>query len=59
MPHEFALITAQKYDSTITNYAQKKQVIIVGPSTLIMSMKLVEVFGELKNKIKMQNKFQK
>ena len=42
MPHEFALITAQKYDSTITNYAQKKQVIIVGPSTLIMSMKLVE-----------------
>ena len=42
MPHEFALITAQKYDSTITNYAQQKQVIIVGPSTLIMSMKLVE-----------------
>ena len=42
MPHEFSLITAQKYDSTITNYAQQKQVIIVGPSTLIMSMKLVE-----------------
>jgi len=42
MPHEFALITAQKYDSSITNYAQQKKVIIVGPSTLIMSMKLVE-----------------
>ena len=42
MPHEFALITAQKYDSKINNYAQQKQVIIVGPSTLIMSMKLVE-----------------
>ena len=42
MPHEFALITAQKYDSSITNYAQQKKIIIVGPSTLIMSMKLVE-----------------
>ena len=42
MPHEFALITAQKYDSSIINYAQQKQVIIVGPSTLIMCMKLVE-----------------
>ena len=42
MPHEFALITAQKYDSSIINYAQQKQVIIVGPSTLVMCMKLVE-----------------
>ena len=30
MPHEFALITAQKYDQSISNYAQQKQVIIVG-----------------------------
>ena len=51
MPHEFALITAQKYDSTITNYAQKK-IIIVGPSTLRMSMKLVESIW----RIKKQNK---
>ena len=42
MPHEYALITAQKYDSSLINYAQNKQVIIVGPSTLIMCMKLVE-----------------
>ena len=42
MPHEFALITAQKYDSSIINYAQQKQIIIVGPSTLVMCMKLVE-----------------
>ena len=42
MPHEFSLITAQKYDSSIINYAQQKQIIIVGPSTLIMCMKLVE-----------------
>ena len=42
MPHEFALITAQKYDQSISNYAQQRQVIVVGPSTLIMCMKLVE-----------------
>ena len=42
MPHEYALITAQKYDSSLINYAQNKQIIIVGPSTLIMCMKLVE-----------------
>ncbi len=47
MPHEFALITAQKYDQSISNFAQQKQVIIVGPSTLIMCMKLVESIWRL------------
>ena len=47
MPHEFALITAQKYDVSIASYAQQKQVIIVGPSTLIMCMKLVESIWRL------------
>ena len=47
MPHEFALITAQKFDISISNFAQSKQVIIVGPSTLIMCMKLVESIWKL------------
>ena len=52
MPHEFALITAQKYDISITNFAQSKQVIIVGPSTLIMCMKLVESIWKLEKQNK-------
>ena len=59
MPHEFALITAQKYDNTIASYAQQKHVIIVGPSTLIMCMKLVESIWKLekqnKNSIEIAN----
>lgn len=52
MPHEFALITAQKYDQSISNYAQQKQVIVVGPSTLIMCMKLVESIWRLEKQNK-------
>ena len=52
MPHEFALITAQKYDISIANFAQSKQVIIVGPSTLIMCMKLVESIWKLEKQNK-------
>jgi len=52
MPHEFALITAQKYDISISNFAQSKQVIIVGPSTLIMCMKLVESLWKLEKQNK-------
>ena len=52
MPHEFALITAQKYDSNILNFAQQKQIIIVGPSTLIMCMKLVESIWRLEKQNK-------
>ena len=52
MPHEFALITAQKYDITISNFAQSKQVIIVGPSTLVMCMKLVESIWKLEKQNK-------
>ena len=52
MPHEFALITAQKYDNSIATYAQQKQVIIVGPSTLIMCMKLVESIWKLEKQNK-------
>jgi len=59
MPHEFALITAQKFDSSVASYAQQKQVIIVGPSTLIMCMKLVESIWKLekqnKNSIEIAN----
>ncbi len=47
MPHEFALITAQKFDVNISTFAQQKQIIIVGPSTLIMCMKLVESIWRL------------
>ena len=47
MPHEFAMITAQKYDPSIASLAQSKQIIIVGPSTLIMCMKLVESIWRL------------
>ena len=47
MPHEFALTTAQKYDTSIASFAQQKNVIIVGPSTLILCMKLVESIWKL------------
>ena len=52
MPHEFALITAQKFDISISSFAQAKQVIIVGPSTLIMCMKLVESIWKLEKQNK-------
>ena len=52
MPHEHALITAQRYDQNIASYAQQKQVIIVGPSTLIMCMKLVESIWRLEKQNK-------
>ena len=52
MPHEYALIAAQKFDISISNYAQSKQVIIVGPSTLIMCMKLVESIWKLEKQNK-------
>ena len=52
MPHEFAFVTAQKYDTTLANYAQQKQIIIVGPSTLIMCMKLVESIWKLEKQNK-------
>ena len=52
MPHEFAIFHAQKYDSSIMQYAQQKQIIIVGPSTLIMCMKLVESIWKIENQNK-------
>ena len=52
MPHELAIITAQKYDQYISNYAQQKQVVIVGPSTLVMCMKLVESIWKLEKQNK-------
>ena len=52
MPHEFALITAQKYDISLANFSQQKQVIIVGPSTLILCMKLVESIWKLEKQNK-------
>ncbi len=52
MPHEHALITAQKYEQNIASYAQEKHVIIVGPSTLIMCMKLVESIWRLEKQNK-------
>ena len=52
MPHEFALITAQKYDISLVNFSQQKQVIIVGPSTLILCMKLVESIWKLEKQNK-------
>jgi DNA recombination protein RmuC len=52
MPHEFAFVTAQKFDTTLANYAQQKQIIIVGPSTLIMCMKLIESIWKLEKQNK-------
>ena len=52
MPHEFSLITAQKYDNTLLTFAQQKQIIIVGPTTLIMCMKLVESIWKLEKQNK-------
>ena len=56
MPHELALITAQKYDNTIASHAQQKHVIVVGPSTLIMCMKLVESIWKLEKQNKNSKK---
>ena len=52
MPHELALISAQKFDQNIANFAQQKQIIIVGPSTLVMCMKLVESIWRLEKQNK-------
>ena len=52
MPHELSLITAQKYDNTLLTFAQQKQIIIVGPTTLIMCMKLVESIWKLEKQNK-------
>ena len=52
MPHEFSLITAQKYDNTLLTFAQQKQIIIVGHTTLIMCMKLVESIWKLEKQNK-------
>ena len=52
MPHEFSLITAQKYYNTLLTFAQHKQIIIVGPTTLIMCMKLVESIWKLEKQNK-------
>ena len=47
MPHELALISAQKFDIQLVNYAQQKKVVIVGPTTLILCLKLVENIWKL------------
>jgi len=52
MPHEYAYVTAQKYDTNLANFAQQHQIIIVGPSTLIMCMKLVESIWRLEKQNK-------
>ena len=52
MPHEFAFVTAQKFDTSLANFAQQKQIIIVGPSTLIMCMKLIESIWKLEKQNK-------
>jgi len=52
MPHEYAFITAQKYDQSLATFAQQKQIILVGPSTLIMCMKLVESIWRLEKQNK-------
>ena len=52
MPHEFAFVTAQKFDSNLANFAQQKKIIIVGPSTLIMCMKLIESIWKLEKQNK-------
>ena len=59
MPHDYAFVTAQKFDPTLASYAQQRQIIIVGPSTLIMCMKLIESIWKLekqnKNSIEIAN----
>ena len=52
MPHEYAFINAQKYDSSLAAFSQQKQIVIVGPSTLIMCMKLVESIWKLEKQNK-------
>ena len=42
MPHEFAFITAQKFDTSLGSFINNKKIVIVGPSTLMMCLKLVE-----------------
>ena len=52
MPHELCINHCSKIRSEYLNYAQQKQVIIVGPSTLIMCMKLVESIWRLEKQNK-------
>lgn len=59
MPHDYAYVSAQKFDSSLATFAQEKQIIIVGPSTLIMCMKLVESLWKVdkqnKNSVEIAN----
>ena len=59
MPHDYAFVTAQKFDTSLAAYAQQRKIIIVGPSTLIMCMKLIESIWKLekqnKNSIEIAN----
>ena len=59
MPHDYAFVTAQKFAPTLASYAQLRHIIIVGPSTLIMCMKLIESIWKLekqnKNSIEIAN----
>ena len=59
MPHDYAFVTAQKFDASLAAYAQQRQIIIVGPSTLIMCIKLIESIWKLekqnKNSIEIAN----
>ena len=59
MPHDYAFVTAQKFDPSLASYAQQRQIIIDGPSTLIMCMKLIESIWKLekqnKNSIEIAN----
>ena len=52
MPHDYAFVTAQKFDPSLAAYAQQRQIIIVGPSTLIMCMKLIESIWKLEKQNK-------
>ena len=42
VPIESALLMAMEYDSTLFNHAFKKNVILVGPTTLMVSLRAVE-----------------
>ncbi|GIR65106.1 MAG: hypothetical protein CM15mP70_02130 [Pelagibacteraceae bacterium] len=51
MPHEFALTTLKNMTIQSLYLLNKKKCIVVGPSTLILCMKMVgKTFGNLKNK---------
>ena len=56
MPHEISYFVAQKFDKDLIQYAFERKINIVGPSTIMMCLKLVESIWRTENQHKNSSK---